>query len=155
MSAVDRVEKILKEHQLACEIKYLDETAHTADQAAKALGCDVCQIVKSLIFKTRASAQPVLALVSGDKRADLKSFSAILGESLDKADADFVKTQTGFTIGGVAPIGSINTLPVYIDKHLFQHQSVWAAAGHPKTVFNIDPKKLAELADAQEVDITS
>ena len=96
---------------------------------------------------------PVLALISGDKRLDPDKLSVLAGSSLGKADAAFVKQSTGFTIGGVAPLGSINELPVYMDESLLSHHSVWAAAGHPKTVFEVEPQALAEACNAIIADL--
>lgn len=152
--AVDRVKQSLLNHGVNSEIIFLEQSAHTAEQAAQALNCDVAQIVKSLIFKTSQTKQPVLALISGDKRLDSKKLALLIKEKLEKADADFVKQKTGFSIGGVAPIGAVEHFPVYMDRTLLEHEDVWAAAGHPKTVFKIKPGKLAEIANAGVVYLT-
>ncbi len=154
MKSIDRVKQTLTQKGVHTEIIILEQSTHTAEQAADALKCDVAQIVKSLIFKTSISGQPVLALISGDKRLDSAKLANLIGEKLDKADADFVKQKTGFSIGGVAPIGSLNKLPVYMDSSLLAHENVWAAAGHPKSIFQIDPHSLAQVADATIADLT-
>ncbi len=154
MKAVERVKQVLTQHGEDIEVLMLEQSTHTAQQAADALKCDVAQIVKSLIFKTAKSNKPVLALISGDKRLDNKKLANLIGEKLGKADADFVKQTTGFTIGGVAPLGSLESLPVYMDETLLTHEKVWAAAGHPKSIFNIDPKRLAEITTATVTDLT-
>ncbi len=154
MKPVDRVKDALTRQGENIEILILEQSTHTAQQAADALQCHVAQIVKSLIFKTSKSEKPVLALVSGDKRLDSKKLARLIGEKLGKADADFVKQKTGFSIGGVAPIGSLEALPVYMDQSLLTHQYVWAAAGHPKSIFKIDPKRLAEITSAMVSDLT-
>jgi len=153
-SSVDRVKQVLANNNIDAEIVFLEQSAHTAEQAAQALQCDVAQIVKSLIFKTYQTQKPLLALISGDKRLDSQKLALLINEKLDKADADFVKQTTGFTIGGVAPIGSLNKLPVYMDKTLLEHREVFAAAGHPKSIFRINPDRLAEVSMAQMADLT-
>lgn len=154
MSSINRVEQALRAHDQEYQIKQLDESAHTASQAAFALGCDVAQIVKSLVFKTCDSEQAVLALISGDKRLDINKLAAVLNQRLDKANAEYVKSVTGFSIGGVAPVGSISPLPVYMDKTLLKHDRVWAAAGHPKAIFEINPQHLLTITAATALDLT-
>lgn len=154
MSSVNRVRHALESQLAECLIKQLDVSAHTAQQAATALGCDVGQIVKSLVFKTSLDNQAVLALVGGDKRLDLEKLSAAVRQPLNKADAAFVKSETGFSIGGVAPVGSTRPLPVYMDQTLFRHSKVWAAAGHPKTVFQIAPELLKDISGATTLDLS-
>lgn len=155
MSSINRVQQALETHQCKSEIKNLDDSAHTAQQAAMALGCDVGQIVKSLVFRTSHTEQAILALISGDKRLDIDKLAGILKQPLDKADAQYVKSVTGFSIGGVAPVGSLNPLPVYMDKTLLKHSKVWAAGGHPKTVFAINPNILLKITGAQALDLTA
>ena len=154
MKSVERVKQVLTQNGESIEVMMLEQSTHTAQQAADALKCDVAQIVKSLIFKTSKSGKPVLALISGDKRLDNKKLAHLIGEKLGKADADFVKEMTGFTIGGVAPIGSLKSLPVFMDETLLAHEIVWAAAGHPRSIFKIDPGRLAEITAATVTDLT-
>ena len=155
MSSINRVQHVLQTHQVQSEIINLDDNAHTAQQAANALGCEVAQIVKSLIFKTGHSEQAVLALISGDKRLNPEKLEAVIGQSLEKADAGFVKAVTGFSIGGVAPVGSLSQLPTYMDQDLLKHNTVWAAAGHPKSVFEINPDLLQKITGAQALGLTN
>ena len=155
MSSISRVQQALQTHHSECEIKQLDDSAHTAQQAAIALGCDVAQIVKSLVFKTSHTEQAILALISGDKRLDINKLAEVLDQPLDKADAEYVKSVTGFSIGGVAPVGSLNPLPVYMDKTLLKHNRVWAAGGHPKAIFEINPNILLKITGAKALDLTN
>ena len=155
MSSIQRVQQALRAHHCSSEIKQLDDSAHTAQQAATALGCDVAQIVKSLVFKTKNTDQAVLALISGEWQLNMDSLAAVVGQPIVKADAQFVKSQTGFSIGGVAPLGSINRLPVYMDESLLRHNEVWAAGGHPKAIFSINPEQLLAISGAQALDLTS
>jgi uncharacterized protein len=117
------------------------ETTRTAEDAARAIGCDVAQIVKSLIFQS--DGRPLLFLVSGANRLDLRRAAAAAEvPTLDKADADLTKRTTGFSIGGVPPFGHATDLPVYIDEDLMRFDVVWAAAGRPDSVFSVDPNVL-------------
>lgn len=153
MPSVNRVEQALSALHCKSIIRFLDDSAHTASQAAQALGCDVAQIVKSLVFKTADSEQAILALVSGDKRLDINKLARVLDQPLKKADAEYVKSVTGFSIGGVAPVGSLTPLPVYMDVNLLAQASVWAAAGHPKAIFEIDPNLLLKITGARALDL--
>ena len=154
MSSINRVQQALQAHNCDSQIKQLDDSAHTAQQAATALGCDVAQIVKSLVFKTRHNEQAVLALISGSKQLNIDKLAAVIDQPLDKASAQFVKTTTGFSIGGVAPLGCINLIPVYMDETLLNHAEVWAAGGHPKAIFAINPAQLLTITAAQVLDLT-
>jgi prolyl-tRNA editing enzyme YbaK/EbsC (Cys-tRNA(Pro) deacylase) len=117
------------------------ETTRTAEDAARAIGCDVAQIVKSLIFQSEG--RPILFLVSGANRLDpQRAAAATEALALDKADADLTKRTTGFSIGGVPPFGHATDVPVYIDEDLMRFDVVWAAAGRPDSVFSVDPNVL-------------
>jgi len=117
------------------------ETTRTAEDAARAIGCDVAQIVKSLIFQSEG--QPILFLVSGANRLDPRRAAAATEVPvLDKADADLTKRTTGFSIGGVPPFGHATDVQVYIDEDLMRFDVVWAAAGRPDSVFSVDPNVL-------------
>jgi prolyl-tRNA editing enzyme YbaK/EbsC (Cys-tRNA(Pro) deacylase) len=124
------------------------DTTRTAGDAAHAIGCDVAQIVKSLIF--HSGGQPFLFLVSGANRLDARRAAAAAKvPALDKADADFTKRTTGFSIGGVPPFGHANNLPVYMDEDLLRFNVMWAAAGRPDSVFSVDPNVLRVRIGAQ------
>jgi prolyl-tRNA editing enzyme YbaK/EbsC (Cys-tRNA(Pro) deacylase) len=118
------------------------EGTRTAADAASAIGCDVAQIVKSLVFRTVQTGRAVMVLTSGVNRVDEGLISNLLGEALGKADAAFVRKSTGYAIGGVPPIGHANDLSLFIDEDLFLHTVLWAAAGTPNAVFKLTPDEL-------------
>lgn len=130
------------------EILRFAEGTRTADDAARAIGCTVAQIVKSLVFL--AGTEPVLALVSGANRLDPSRLSkAAGGREVRKADAERTREATGFAIGGVPPFGHVAQLAVFVDPDLLQYPLVWAAAGRPDSVFAISPARLVEISRAQ------
>ena len=134
---VKRVEKFLKDFDQSLEIIVLENSARTAKDAATALGCNVGAIVKSLLFKTEDSF--ILCLVSGDKRCSLTKLKKITNKkNISMASPKEVKTQTGYTIGGVSPLGHLNKIEILIDKSLDRFIHLFAAAGHPNCVFKID-----------------
>lgn len=131
---------------------WLDVAARTSQEAAAALGVEVGQIAKSVIFRRRSDERAVLVVTSGDRRVDEKRVAAITG-TLSRADADFVKARTGFSIGGVAPIAHTEPPLTLIDRELFRFTEIWAAAGHPNAVFKLAPRDLERLTGAPVVDI--
>ncbi len=150
---VKRVEKILKEHDLNQKIIILNNSAKTAIEAASSLGCEVGAIVKSLLFKAEDTF--ILCLISGDKKASLNKIKKILKiKDFSMASANEVKTITGFTIGGVAPIGHIKNINIYIDKWLQRFSFLYAAAGHPYCVFKINFENLQIITNGKVEDIT-
>ena len=141
-----RAEKSLKQFNADLKVIELEQTARTANDAATALGCKVGAIVKSLLFK--AGENFVLCLVSGDKRCSLNKVKKILNlKDVSMADADQVKKQSGFSIGGVSPIAHLNKNKVLIDTSLSRYEAVYAAAGHPNTIFKINYKQLIKLTE--------
>ena len=142
----ERVRNALRAAGLDCEIVETPESARTAVEAAAAVNASVGQIVKSLVFL--CDERPVLALVAGDNRLDERRLAELAGGSITRADAATVRAHTGFAIGGVAPVGSLQPLPVFCDSDLLQHEYVWAAAGAPQAVFRVEPHALAEAAGA-------
>ncbi|MDF1484476.1 YbaK/EbsC family protein [Ramlibacter sp. H39-3-26] len=130
----------------------LDGAARTAQQAAHALGIAVGQIAKSIIFRRKADGAAVLVVTSGDRRVDEKKVDALVGET-GRADADFVKAKTGFTIGGVAPVAHAEPPVALIDRELFRFEEIWAAAGHPHGVFRLRPQDLETLTGAPVADV--
>ena len=150
---VKRAEKSIKEFDQNLEIICLEQTARTAQDAATALGCNVGAIVKSLLFKTGKSF--VLCLVSGDKRCSLNKLKKILNEKdVSMAKPDDVKKITGYTIGGVSPVGHINKIKIYVDNNLERFKTVFAAAGHPNCVFKIEYKHLIKLTSGEIKELT-
>jgi prolyl-tRNA editing enzyme YbaK/EbsC (Cys-tRNA(Pro) deacylase) len=123
----------------------------TAVDAARAVGCDVGQIVKALVFV--AAGRPVVALVSGANRLDERRLAAVAGEPVLKADAETVRSATGYSIGGVPPFGHATEVPVFMDRDLLGYGVVWAAAGRPDSVFEIGPDRLRELSGASVADL--
>tara|TARA_B100001175_G_scaffold29417_1_gene21646 strand:+ start:53 stop:505 length:453 start_codon:yes stop_codon:yes gene_type:complete len=140
---VKRAEKALKEFDKNLYIEYLEQTARTANDAATALGCKVGAIVKSLLFRREKSF--VLCLVSGDKKCSLNKLKKILGEKdVSMANADQVKEITGYTIGGVSPIGHLTKVNILIDNNLARFEDIFAAAGHPNCIFKINFEQLLQ-----------
>lgn len=134
----------------------LDDAARTAQQAADALGVDLGQIAKSIVFRRKPDGAAVLVVTSGDKRVDEKKVQALVcgeGQKLGRADADFVKTSTGFSIGGVSPVGHSSPPVLLLDRELFRFEVVWAAAGHPHGVFRLAPHDLGALTGAPVADV--
>ncbi len=148
--SVKRVEETARELGLDIAVLRMPETTATAEDAAKACGCDVAQIVKSLIFEGADSGALKLLLVSGANRVDLEKAAGQVGEPLARADAKRVRERTGFAIGGVAPLGHLTPVETFIDAGLLRHAKVWAAAGAPNAVFEIDPQRLVALTGAKE-----
>ena len=142
---VERVKQALCDLGYGYEPVVLPKSAGTSAQAAEALGCDVAQIAKSLVFQGRQSGQPVLVVASGVNRVDEKRLARTIGEKIRKPNADFVRESTGFSIGGVPPVGHASDIETIIDEDLLQFDVVWAAAGNPKAVFSLDPKDLASM----------
>ena len=150
---VKRAENALKEFDRNLYIKCLEKTARTANDAATALGCKVGAIVKSLLFRTEKSF--VLCLVSGDKKCSLNKLKKILGEKdVSMANADQVKEITGYTIGGVSPIGLLTKINILIDKNLDRFEDIFAAAGHPNCIFKINFEQLIKLTNGKIEELT-
>ena len=148
--SVHRVKAAAAELGLAIEIRRLGNS-RTAEDAARACGCAVGQIVKSLVFRGRHSGGLVLLLVSGANRVDMELAAQAAGEPLERADADEVRARTGFAIGGVAPIGHLEAPRIWIDSDLMRFATVWAAAGAPDAVFAVAPADLARATGAAPV----
>ena len=150
---VKRVIETLNKFNKNLKVQILEKTARTAKEAANALNCEEGAIVKSLVFKSETGF--LICLVSGDKRCSLNKLKKVISKKdVSMASADDVKAQTGFTIGGVSPVGHINELNIIIDKTLERFQIVYAAAGHPNSIFKIDISKLKDLTEGKFEDIT-
>ena len=130
----------------------LDDAARTAQQAADALGIQVGQIAKSIIFRRKQDDVAVLVVTSGDRRVDEKKVEAIVGKT-GRADAEFVKARTGYSIGGVSPLAHATPPVTLIDRELFRFDEIWAAAGHPHGVFKLRPRDLERLTGAPVADV--
>jgi prolyl-tRNA editing enzyme YbaK/EbsC (Cys-tRNA(Pro) deacylase) len=127
------------------EVLEFDTSTRTAAEAAAAIGCTVGQIAKSLIFRATETGRPVLAIASGSVRVDEARLSKLLGEPIGRADATFVREQTGFAIGGVPPVGHRNAQVIFIDDTLLGFETIWAAGGTPNAVFRLSPSDLLRL----------
>lgn len=147
-----RVVDAARERGLDIEVRQYPEGTRTALDAASAIGVDVGQIVKSLVFMT--DGRPVLCLVSGLNHLDTRRLSLVTGASdIRQASADEVERATGFSIGGVPPFGHARSLPVYCDRDLLSYDAVWAAAGTPREVFAAEPQRLIEACRATAADL--
>ena len=150
--AVKRAEKFLKNFDQSLEVIILENSARTAQDAAMALSCDVGAIVKSLLFKTEDSF--ILCLVAGDKRCSLNKLKKIKDKKdISMASPEDVKTQTGYTIGGVSPIGHLKKIEIIIDNSLKRFNELFAAVGHPNCVFKIDFNKIQKITNGKVEDI--
>jgi len=151
--AVERVRQALAAAGLRADIVELPGAARTAKAAAEFLGCDVAQIANSLVFRGAASDAAILVMSSGAKRVDLGKLEKVAGEPIAKADAKFVREATGFAIGGVAPVGHTGRLRRFVEVSLSRHAEIWAAAGHPNTVFRLGYADLLRLTGGEPVDV--
>lgn len=151
--SAQRVQDALATHGVECQVLELPETTRTAVEAAQAIGCSVGQIAKSLIFKARQSGRPVLVIASGSNRVNEKRIGGLLGEPIGKADADYVREQTGFVIGGVPPLAHKTPPETFIDETLLQYEEIWAAAGTPFAVFSLTPDQLLQVTDGSVVSL--
>jgi prolyl-tRNA editing enzyme YbaK/EbsC (Cys-tRNA(Pro) deacylase) len=147
-----RVSQALTERGHPHAPRWLEETARTSLEAANALSVEVGQIAKSVIFRRKSDEVAVLVVTSGDKRVDEKKVAALVGP-LGRADADFVKARTGFSIGGVSPLAHATPPVTLIDRELFRFDEIWAAAGHPNGVFQLSPDQLVTLTGAPVADV--
>jgi len=127
------------------------ESTRTAQEAAERAGCELGQIVKSLIFKGKTTGKPILVLTSGANRVDEKRISEYAGERISRADADFVRSVTGFAIGGVPPIGHAQRMETYLDEDFLQYRTIWAAAGTPNAIFELKTDDLQRMTDGRIV----
>ena len=149
---VQRVARALQDAHHPHAPVMLDGAARTAQEAADGLGVQLGQIAKSVIFRRKEDGVAVLVVASGDRRVDEKKVSALVGK-IGRADADFVKAQTGFTIGGVSPVAHLNLPVTLLDKDLWRFAEIWAAAGHPHGVFRLQPDDLKRLTGAPVADV--
>ena len=152
-SSMARVARAADEAGLKIRILKMAQSTRTAEEAADAAGCEVSQIVKSLVFENTSTKKLELMLVSGAHNADMDYISTHYGLSFARCDVRRVRDETGFAIGGVAPIGHLNPIAIYMDRTLLDHTEVWAAAGRPDSVFSVDPKALATAIGAELIDV--
>jgi prolyl-tRNA editing enzyme YbaK/EbsC (Cys-tRNA(Pro) deacylase) len=162
-SSTARVKQALAELGVETEIKEFSASTRTSADAAAAIGCTVAQIAKSLVFRAKPSldrpgGRAILVMASGANRVDEAKLAAKLGETIGKADADFVRSETGFAIGGVAPVGHDVErrgirLKTLIDRDLLQYDVIWAAAGSPNSVFRLTPDDLVRITQGEVADL--
>jgi len=152
--SVERVRAALERAGMAADIVELPGAARTAKAAADFLGCQVAQIANSLVFRAQASDTAVLVMSSGACRVDVARLAQVAGEPIAKADADFVRRHTGFAIGGVAPVGH-GLSKVFVEKALAAHDELWAAAGHPHTVFRLSYGELLSITGGREAELAA
>jgi len=151
--SAQRVQDALLGHGLACEVVQMRDTTRSAADAARAVGCEVAQIVKSLVFKGSQSQRPVLVITSGANRVNEKAIEQNLAESVKMADPEFVRETTGFAIGGVPPVGHRHPLKIFIDEDLLQYEEIWAAAGTPHAVFKLTPEELIKITNGAVISV--
>lgn len=145
------VQTRLKEKGFTNEVIELPASTRTAQEAADALGCKVDQIAKTIVFKLRERNQALLVIASGSNRINENHIGEVVGDVLDKADANFVKEETGYAIGGVSPLIENEAVEILIDEDLSQYEEIWAAAGHPKAVFQLTPNELQKITNGKLV----
>jgi prolyl-tRNA editing enzyme YbaK/EbsC (Cys-tRNA(Pro) deacylase) len=148
-----RVQDALAERGFSNQVIELVDSTRTAAEAAAAVGCQVAQIAKSLLFRS-SDGTPVLVVAAGNNRVNVKALEARIGHLLERPDADFVREQTGFVIGGVPPVGHLHPLEIWIDADLWTHAEIWAAAGHPNAVFRLTPDELLAMTGGRVVQVT-
>jgi len=153
-TSAQKVQDALAELGMSLQVVELPSSTRTAVEAAQAVGCQVGQIVKSLVFRAAHSDRPVLVIASGANRVNEALFGQVLGEPIGKADADFVRLRTGFAIGGVPPLAHAEPLTIFIDQDLLQYTEIWAAAGTPHAVFCLTPAQLVAMTGGKVVQIT-
>ncbi len=147
------VQNALTEKGLSFKVIELPSSTRTANEAAAAIGCEVAQIVKSLIFKIKDTNKPILVLASGVNRVNERAIENEIGHKIEKADADYTKDITGFAIGGIPPVGHKEMIDTLIDEDLFKLQELWAAAGTPHAVFKLSSKNLLMLTNGKVISI--
>lgn len=151
--AAQRVQDALAAQGFANRVRELHEPVRTAQAAADAVGCTVGQIVKSLVFRGVTSGKGVLVVASGANRVDTAKLAALLGEDVAMGDPRFVRATTGFAIGGIPPLGHAQPLDVLIDSHLLALESLWAAAGHPNSLFPLTPDELCRMTGGRVAEV--
>lgn len=149
--SAEKVQNVLNEFGFELNVVEFSDSTRTSEDAAKAIGCTVGQIAKSLIFKGKTSENPILIVASGPNRVNEKAVKEYIGEKLGKADAAFVLEHTGFAIGGIPPIAHKEPITTFVDEDLLKYEEIWAAAGTPNAVFKLTPKILLEITKAKVI----
>lgn len=152
-SSAKKVQGFLIDNGFSCEVKELPDSTRTADEAAKAIGCDVGQIAKSLIFIDKASGNPILVIASGINQVDIMKIGQSKGLQLVKADGKFVKERVGFAIGGVPPVGHNEKIMTFLDPTLLNFEWIWAAAGTPFAVFRLNSHEIQKMTSGEFIEM--
>lgn len=153
-NSAKRVQDFLSARGFSFQVRELPGSTKTAQEAADSIGCTVPQIAKSIVFKEKKADRPVLAIVSGSNRVDVKKIQRSTGLKLGKADGDFVKKRVGYAIGGVPPAGHNEPLETLLDQDLKNYETIWAAAGTPFAVFQLKPADLEPLTKGKWIDLS-
>jgi len=148
-----RVQQALAAGGFGHEVVEMPASTRSSAEAAAAIGCQVAQIAKSIVFRAKTSDRPVLVIASGGNRVDEKKVAALLGEKLGRADAEFVRARTGFAIGGVPPLAHSEPPAIFIDEDLLAFDEIWAAAGTPNAVFRLTPRDLAAMTGGRVAEV--
>ena len=151
--SAQKVQDALSQFGLELQVVELAASTRTSQEAADAVGCSVGQIVKSLVFRGRATHNPIFIVASGSNRVNEKTIKNLVGEAIEKPDADYVRQRTGFVIGGVPPVGHAEKLRTFIDEDLWQYDEIWAAAGTPNAVFRLTPADLKTITDGEIISV--
>ena len=152
-SSAQKIQDLLKTLGFHYTVIEHAESTRTAQEAADRAGCELGQIVKSLIFRGNDSGKPILVLTSGANRVDEKRIEEHAGETISRPNADFVRAVTGFAIGGVPPIGHIHKMETYIDEDFLAYQTIWSAAGTPNAIFELKTTDLQAMTDGKVVQV--
>jgi len=152
--SAQKIQDILSTKNINTTVVELAATTRTAQEAADAIGCTVAQILKSLVFQTKETKEPILVLASGINRVNEKLIAQHVGQKIERADADFVRAVTGYAIGGIPPIGHAQKIKTFVDQDLFQYDQLWAAAGTPHAVFSLSNQDLKTLTDGIIIQIS-
>lgn len=150
-SSAQKFQTALEDLGFACEVVELPTTTRTAKEAARAVGCRVEQIAKSLVFRGKTTGRPLLVVASGPNRVDEAKLSECVAEPVELANPEFVREKTGFVIGGVPPLGHPERLETFLDEDLLHHDELWAAAGTPRAVFKLTPAELKSMTGGRVV----
>ena len=153
-STAQKIQNLLNELGYNYTVIEHAESTRTAQEAADQAGCELGQIVKSLIFRGKISGKPILVLTSGPNRVNEKLISEYAGESIGKADADFVRAVTGYAIGGIPPFGHVEPMETYLDEDFLKYTTIWAAAGTPKAIFELRTEDLQKMTNGKVVKVT-
>ena len=148
-----RVQAVLKEKGLTVQVQVLSDSTRTSVEAAAAVGCEVGQIAKSLIFRTKQTRRPILVIASGPNRVNEKKLAERLGEPIERADPEWVREITGFAIGGIPPVAHLTPVETLLDEDLWQYQQIWAAGGTPHSLFDLTPDQLAEITGGEKISV--